>query len=75
MTDLKRVSKFDSDDCGFLFEFDGDPHFLSEDDMEMHLVKYFKIRERLRLEKKLRKQYPSLDEAYKEYLVILEMVR
>ena len=75
MTDLKRVSKFDSDSSGFLFEFDGDLHFLSQDDMEEHLLKYFKIRERLRLEKKLRKQFPTLDEAYKEYLLILEMVR
>lgn len=75
MTDLKRISKFDSDETGFLFEYAGEMHFLSQDDIEMHLMKYFKIRERLKLEKGLRKEYETLDSAYQEYLTILEIVR
>lgn len=81
MSKVRKIDRFDphntedsADEGIFLLEFEGKQYVLSYEDVEKHLCEYFELREQLRREKKLRKQYEHLDELYGEYRTALALV-
>jgi len=79
MTDIKRIKKFDSHNnnhiMSFVVEFAGEQQVLNEEDIEVHLKKYFKIRENLKKEKKVRREHDAVNEAYEIYQALLILYR
>ena len=74
MTDITKIEGFENAG-GYCLEFDGSQVFLPTDEIETHLVKYFKIRERLKRDKRLRKHNPALQDAWDKYQAILALTR
>jgi cell division septal protein FtsQ len=76
MSSIQKIEKLDSNEYSFTYVTDdGTVIYISADDLEIHLKKYFEIRKQLKKEKKLRKEYQSLDDAYKKYQAILALVK
>ena len=78
MTDSKKIKRIsslrDPDSSIVLIEFKGEVHHLTHDDVEHYLERFFEMREKLSNEKRLRKEFEALDEAYKQYQTILNLV-
>lgn len=73
---VKRVSSLrDPDSSVMLVEFKGDVKYLTHDDVELYIHQFFKMREKLAEEKKLRKEYEALDAAWKEYKILLNLIK
>lgn len=72
---LAKVDGLDGNPGGYVFEFNGSSHFLSIDEVETHLKKYFKIRENLKKEKQLRKDNATLNDAWEKYQAILALTK
>ena len=74
MVDIKKIEGFENAG-GYFLEFDGEQVFLPVDEIETHLTKYFKIREQLKRDKRLRKQNSTLQDAWDKYQAILALTR
>ena len=75
MDDLRKIVGVDDAVGGYCLNFNGEIVFLAEDDLETHLRKYFKMREQLKKEKQLRKDNPTLADAWEKYRAILALTR
>ena len=75
MSDLKIINTLENDAEGYAVDVDGQLYYFSADDLESQLYKYIKIRERLKMEKRLRKEHEQLKDAYQAYLAILALVK
>lgn len=75
MSDIRKIEGLDDNPGGYFFEFGGEQMFLPMDEVEMHLRKYFKIRDRLKKEKILRKENNTLNDAWIKYQAILALTK
>lgn len=57
-----------------IIDFEGELLFLTMSDVEEEIQRYYSMREKLRKEKKLRKENDTLKQLYKEYKVMLTLL-
>ncbi len=57
-----------------IIDFEGDLYFLTMSDVEEEIQRYYSMREKLRQEKKLRKENETLKELYSQYKVMLKLL-
>lgn len=72
MANFRQIKRVDSQhEMGYVLEFNGELQYLTSEDVEIHLKKYFKLREILKEEKNMRKEFEVIQDAWETYQALV----